>query len=118
MKMLIGCPKGHTVYNDTDGTLKKVLTDNCNNIDDDDWLVANGTNNTDAEIIIDLGCTKKIKGLQMKNIKKELGGTKNFTIFLSESPEGPWSPILTMDFPEQPTYGCAPLETFDLKYYF
>lgn len=110
-----GCPNGHVVHNDTDEVLGKVLTDNCNDDDGDDWLVPNGTNNTDAELIIDLGCTKKIKGLQMKNIKKEDGGTKNFTIFLSESAEGPWKPILTVDFPEQDAYGCAALETFDLK---
>lgn len=85
-------------------------------MDGDDWLVRNGTNNTDAEIIIDLGCTKKLKGLQMKNIKREQGGTKNFTVFLSESPNGPWNPVLTVDFPEPETYGCAPMQTFDIQY--
>jgi hypothetical protein len=111
-----GCPNGHVVNNDTDGTAHKILTDKCSEIDGDDWLVRNGTNNTDAEIIIDLGCTKKIKGIQMKNIKKEQGGTKNFTVFLSESSDGPWIPVLTKDFPEQETFGCAPMQTFDLGY--
>ena len=51
----------------------------------------------------------------MKNIKKEQGGTKNFTIFLSESPDGPWEPVLTTDFPEQETFGCALMQHFDLE---
>ena len=74
-----------------------------------------GTNNTDAEVIIDMGCTKKLKGLQMKNIKKEQGGTKNFTAFLSESADGPWEPVLTADFPEEDRIGCAVMHNFDLE---
>ena len=62
-----------------------------------------------------MGCSKKVKGLHMKNIKKEQGGTKNFTIFLSESAEGPWDPILTADFPEQEAFGCAQMQKFDLE---
>ena len=66
-----------------------------------------------AEIVINLGCTKKIKGLRMKNIKKEEGGTKDFTVYVSDSPEGPWNLILTDGFQEQDKQGCAHIETFD-----
>ena len=74
-----------------------------------------GTNNHDAEVIIDLGCTKKLRGLQLKNIKKELGGTKQFTVFLSQSADGPWEPVLTTDFPEEDRTGCAVMQYFDLE---
>ena len=67
----------------------------------------------DAEIVINLGCSKKIKGFRMKNIKKEQGGTKDFTVHASDSPEGPWKLILTDHFREEETYGCASLKTFD-----
>ena len=51
----------------------------------------------------------------MKNIKKEQGGTKKFTIFLSESGNGPWEQILTTDFPEQEFFGCALMHNFYLE---
>ena len=51
----------------------------------------------------------------MKNIKKEQGGTKTFTISLSDSAKGPWEPILTTDFPEQEAFGCALMQEFDLE---
>ena len=78
-------------------------------------MVPEGSINSDAEVIIDLGCPKKLKGLQMKNLKKEHGGTKNFTAFLSESVDGPWEPVLTTDFPEEDRTGCAVMQYFDLE---
>ena len=71
------------------------------------------TNDMVSEIILNLGCTKKIKGLRMKNIKKKEGGTKDFTVYVSDSPEGPWRLILTGEFQEQDNHGCAPIETVD-----
>ena len=111
-----GCPHGHTVLNHTSETATNILTDNCSDENGDEWLVPQGTNGTEAEVTIDLGCMKKVKGLQMKNIKKEHGGTKTFTIFLSEYQDGPWESILTTEFPEQETVGCAVIQNFDLEY--
>ena len=66
-------------------------------------------------MIIDLGCTKKVKELQMKNIKKEQGGTKKFVASISESPDGPWEPILTAELTQPEREGCAPMQTFVLE---
>ena len=110
-----GCPNSHVVYNDTGGVADSILTDNCDDEANSDWLVPRGINNTDTEIIINFGCMKNIKGLKLKNIKKEKGGTKNFTVFLSNSKDGPWKPVLSEQFPELEDYGCAPMKTFDLE---
>ena len=115
-----GCPNSHVVHNHTSETVHAVLTDHCGDEDDDVWLVteeevksASKTKHRDAEIVVNLGCSKKIKGLRMKNIKKEDGGTKDFTVYTSDSPEGPWKLILTDKFPEEETRGCASMKTFD-----
>ena len=63
-----------------------------------------------------LGCMKKIKEIQLKNIKKEKGGTKKFTLFLSEAEDGPWIEILSDEFPEPETEGCSLSHTIDLEY--
>ena len=57
---------------------------------------------------------KKPKGFRMKNIRKELGGTKDFNILLADSPYGPWISVLKNKFSEYEGTGCAPMETFDL----
>ena len=95
---------------------ENILTDNCSDDDGDHWLVpAEATNTTEAEIIINLGCMKIIKGLIIKNIKKDQGGTKMFTIHLAPSIEGPWTLILTDELKEQERYGCAPAQVLDLE---
>ena len=74
--MLSGCPKGHVVVNATTA----VLTDNCDGRND--WLVPKDVElNSDPEIIIFLGCMKMLKGLQMKNIKKNKGELKILPFF-------------------------------------
>ena len=112
--MLSDCPNKHFVHNNTNDSAHNILTDNCYDEDKNDWLPPVGAIKTDAEIVIDMGCRKKVKGLQMKNIKKKQGGTKKFTISLSDALDGPWNLVLTDEFPEQETYGCAPMQTFDL----
>ena len=72
-------------------------------------------NSTDADITINLGCTLKIKGLQMKNIKKEFGGTREFSVSTSESPEGPWTEVLSASFSQPESSACSPMETFDIS---
>ena len=107
-----GCPNGHVVLNaDKD---QDILTDNCNDEDGIEWLAEEGAIDSDAEVVIDMGCVKTVKGLQMKNIKRNQGGTKIFTIFVSESIEGPWKEIFTDKFSEQTTDGCGPMNSFAL----
>ena len=52
----------------------------------------------------------------MKNIKKEQGGTTNFTIYLSDSPDGPWKLAFSDSFSNEENVGCATMQTFDLTY--
>ena len=93
-----------------------ILTDECSDEDSNEWLAPEESVDDEAEIIIDMGCLKKLKGLQMKNMKREHGGTKQFTIFLSESHDGPWDSVLTDELSEQVTDGCGLMQTFNLKY--
>ena len=51
----------------------------------------------------------------MKNIRTELGGTKEFIISLSHSQDGPWTDVLTDEFSKYEGNGCAPMQQFDLK---
>ena len=53
--------------------------------------------------------------LRMKNIKKEHGGTEKFVVSISESPDGPWEPILAEELSQSETEGCAPMQTFTLE---
>ena len=93
-----------------------ILEDDCSEESggDRDWIVPNA-NDTDAEIIINMGCTKKLKGIQMKNIKRKIGGTKGFIISVSEFSEGPWVTILEGAFKRQETFGCAKMKYFDFE---
>ena len=109
---LLGCPYGHTSR-----TADNILTDMCSDKDDKDWTVKeDAANSTEASVTINLGCMKKVKEIRLKNIKKEKGGTKTFTIYLSDSIEGPWRQILTDEFSEKTTNGCAASQTVDLEY--
>ena len=107
---ILGCPRAPVVPS----KMNAILTDNCNSDDPvNQWVVP--VDGEDAEIVIDLGCKSTISMLRMRNIKKKHGGTKKFTIFVSESLEGPWNPILTDQFSKQEDYGCPPLHTFEIK---
>ena len=113
--MVLGCLNNHTIYNKTTETAVNILTDNCNDEYGDDWLVSKGANNTESEVILHMGCTKQLKGLRMKNIKKENGGTKIFSIYLANSLECPWKFVLADEFQEHENFGCAPMQIFDLQ---
>ena len=113
--MLTGCPKSHGVHNQTSDSDQNILTDNCTEGYDDEWLAEEEAVDNDAEIIVDMGCLKKIRGLQMKNINKKQGGTKQFTIFLSEFPDGPWESILSDKFPEETLEGCGSMQTHSIR---
>ena len=73
-----------------------------------------GAANEDAEIIIDLGCPKKVHGLQIKNSNTDDGGTKSFTIYLSYNSNGPWSEILVSQLPKTESK-CGEMKTFNLE---
>ena len=109
---LSGCPSSHVVQNTTSDTAPDILTDNCNEEEESIWLAPKGATDDTAEIVINMGCSKSLKGIHMKNIKKKQGGTKNFTIFVSDSPDGPWNLAFQDEFPEQETVGCAPMQNF------
>ena len=59
---------------------------------------------------------KKIKEIQLKNIKKEKGGTKKFKLFVSDDEDGPWIEIFSDEFSEPESEGCASSHTIDLEY--
>ena len=59
---------------------------------------------------------KNVYALNMKNLKKNHGGTKMFTVFLSDSKEGPWHMVYTDEFSEPETYGCGLMQTFEFGY--
>ena len=58
---------------------------------------------------------KKVKEIILKNIKKEKGGTKKFTIFLNDDLDGSWKEVLTDEFNEQKSDGCTETHTIDLE---
>ena len=107
-----GCPNGHfVVQNDMNDTSQNILTDDCNK----EWLAPEGAVGEDAEVIINMGCIKIPRVLQMKNIQRPHGGTKGFTIYVSERIEGPWKKAFEEEFPEEETGGCQPMINFELK---
>ena len=109
-----GCPNSHFVVEKNENKPNQnILTDNCNKDEGDEWLAPKGAVDKEAEIVIHMGCNKKLKGLQMKNIKKDHGGTKTFTIYLSENIDGPWGKVFKNEFPPQETESCEPMKTFD-----
>ena len=110
-----GCPGSHAVHSPATDSDRNILTDNCTRGDNNEWLTPEGATHADAEIIIDMGCRKSVKGLQIKNINKKQGGTRSFTILLSDLPGGPWKSILNTELTEQERYGCAPMQTFNLE---
>ena len=110
-----GCPNSNTVHNASKEVSDSIFKDNCDDKYNSDWLVPRESNNTDAELIINVGCMKIIKGIKLKNLKKELGGTREFTVFLSDLLNGPWAIVLSGELPEQENFGCAPMQSFDLE---
>ena len=113
--MISACPKSRSVYNETSEDAQKILTDNCTDEDGDEWLAPEGAFNEDAEIIIDMGCSTKVHGLQMKNLKMEQGGTKGFKVFQSDTPDGPWDSILTDELPATDNLDCSRMQNFNTE---
>ena len=115
--MISGCPNPHSVIlHQRRATNHEVLTDNCDTEHGGEWLATEGATDKDAEIIIDLGCIKTLKSIRLKNIKKSQGGTKMFTIFYSNSEEGPWEVFVTDELAEAETDECGFMQFFTSRY--
>ena len=69
---------------------ENVLHDNC-----DEWTAPKGAIIDDAKLILHLGCHKKITSFQLKNLNKDLGGTKTFSLYVAKTISGPWILIAT-----------------------
>ena len=62
--------------------------------------------NNNAELILNIGCSQKVRNVQMKNLNRDLGGTKHFSIFLSDYSMGPWNLILRGELNQSSESGC------------
>ena len=102
--------------NEERDTNHAILTDNCNSQHGTEWLAPKGATDSDAEIIIDIGCVRKMLAISMKNLKRKLGGTKTFTLFLSDSVEGPWKSFFTDKLPQSKSDSCGPLHNIEFRY--
>ena len=52
----------------------------------------------------------------MKNVKVEEGGTKQFSVFQSDSPDGPWATILSDELQPTENIDCGVMQTFNTEY--
>ena len=97
-----GCPNAVTVVHadsDNNADIKdNVLHDNC-----DEWIAPEGTIDNDAELILHLGCHKKITSFQIRNMRSDLGGTKSFSLFIGNSLSGPWHLITSGELDQTDT---------------
>ena len=61
-------------------------------------------------------CTQSIKGFLIKNIKSnDDRGTKDFSISISDSIDGPWTDILTGTLPDARNVSPVPVLNFELE---
>ena len=51
----------------------------------------------------------------MKNLKRKKGGTKAFTLYLSEYQDGPWKEIFTGQLTRQEGDSCGNIHDFDFR---
>jgi hypothetical protein len=77
------------------------------------WLAPSST---PGSLVLDLGCTKVLDGIKLKNTHNghhNDRGTKNFTISISNSTAGPWRTIFTGSLTDARNMSCeVPLEEF------
>ena len=73
-------------------SVEDVLHDNCNE-GGNGWIAPSNAVDEEAELVIDLGCYQRIISVQMKNLKKEIGGTNAFSLYIGTQPTGPWELI-------------------------
>ena len=62
------------------------------------WLSPWNATGSKAQLVIDLGCNKMVNGFYIRNINHGQNGnqgTGNFTLYMCETADGPWTNILT-----------------------
>ena len=63
--------------------------------------------NKDASVIFDIGCLSNIRKLYLKNVPKSFGGTKNFTLYVSNNIDGGWQYLLSEQLKQGIREGCS-----------
>ena len=87
-----GCPHPTTIaiaHSQNNDTLNDVLHDKCEE-DEGQWIAPEGAVDDDASLILNLGCPQKITSVLIKNLRSDLGGTKEFSIYIGNNLVGPW----------------------------
>ena len=80
------CTTDLTVVSSTGALGPSILSDDCTS----SWQPPDGATGADAQIIIDLGCTMKIRSLEMRNMQQERG-TEDFSLYVGQVKVGPWT---------------------------
>ena len=102
--MMAGCPQPIIVESGENITSNDVLHDSCE--DGDSWFISGDHSVQNKDLIINLGCSQKVQIVQVKNLERDLGGTKEFSIFLSEFSSGPWNFLLKGQMDQNVESGC------------
>jgi len=81
------------------------------------WLTPDGATGDDAQLFMVFQCPRTIKGFLVKNTRNlnKDRGTKDFTISISDSIDGPWTDILTGTLPDARNVSPVPVLNFDLE---
>jgi len=82
------------------------------------WLVNDYKTGTEARLYMAFTCARTIKGFLLKNTcngERGSRGTKDFTISISDSIDGPWTDILTGTLPDALDVSPVPVLNFDLE---
>ena len=88
-----GCPSALRVIQADSANktnIEDVLHNNCDEAGKG-WIAPESAVDEAAELVIHLGCPQKITSVQIKNLKKEFGGTKSFTLYIGNHLSGPWN---------------------------
>ena len=67
-----------------------VLTTECEDTNQNQWMPPSDAVGDNAKIIVDLGKSTEVYGVTLRNSNGDRG-TKNFTIWMSTSENGPWT---------------------------
>ena len=113
-----GCPK-KIMMEKTNKSFPNdaVLNDDCKD-ENGHWIAPIGAKNENVEFIINLGCLQKVNIVQIKDLGKDMGGTKKFSIFVGEDSHGPWDLILASELNQTIESGCSgsKMHVFNIRY--
>jgi len=80
------------------------------------WVTNDQKTGDEARLYMVYQCTQSIKGFLIKNVKSlDDRGTKDFTISISDTIDGPWTDILTGTLPDARNVSPVPVLNFDLE---